>query len=437
MPDRDAPGDPLRLFLLSVNTGERRKLTFPPEGILGDVAPAFSPDGRSLSFKRMVSKGVGDLFLLKLGEEFEPVGRPRQIVSSGWRIGTAVWTPEGDILFSGKPAEGEWGLWRIKESSGQFNAPERHPDFEKRTDSLTISSDGTRLSYVEETWDPNIWTIELSEENGAGPPLNLISSTRAESLPQFSPDGGRIAFASDRSGTSEIWVCDPDGSNAAPLTQFGRLSTSMPSWSPDGEQILFGSQSEGQLNIYRISANGGDATRLTDHPAGDHWPWWSRDGRSVYFSSTRSGSMQIWRMPADGGEAVQLTAKGGDVPRESPDSRFIYYVRSYDTAGSLWRIPVGGGEEEMVLDAMIHYGAFVVVDRGIYFAAHPGPRPMAAMSVLFSSFETGKIETLVEGIIRVEGITVSPDERWLLYTEVDFSADLMLVENFHWPDDTR
>ena len=109
------------------------------------------------------------------------------------------------------------------------------------------------------------------------------------------------------------------------------------------------------------------------------------------FSSARSGTLQIWKMPAEGGEAVQLTQKGGDVPRESPDGRFIYYVKSYDPAGALWRIPVGGGEEELALDARIHYGAFAVVDRGIYFAAHPGPRPLAAMSLQFMSFETGKM----------------------------------------------
>jgi hypothetical protein len=141
-------------------------------------------------------------------------------------------------------------------------------------------------------------------------------------------------------------------------------------------------------------------------------------------------------MPAEGGEAVRLTQKGGDVPRESPDGRFVYYVKSYEPPGALWRIPVDGGEEELVLDAKIEYGAFAVVDGGIYFAAHPGPRPMGGMTLQFLSFETGNIETILEGIVRAEGITVSPDSGWLLYTEVDFSADLMLVENFRWPDDS-
>jgi serine/threonine protein kinase/sugar lactone lactonase YvrE len=437
LPDRDSPGAPLRLFLLSVETGEKRKLTFPPDGILGDVAPAFSPDGRALAFKRVVTKGVGDLCLIRLGEELEAIGEPYPVVSGGWRVGTAVWSPDGDILFSGVPTEGEWDLWRIRNLSGRWGDPERHPDFGKRADSFGISHDGTRIAYTEETWDPNIWMIELPIKRGeAVRPVNSISSTRAESQPQFSPDGSRIAFFSDRSGTREIWVCDPDGSNADQLTQFGGLLTSMPSWSPDGEHILFGSESDGQVDIYRINANGGDAKRLTEHPAGDYWPWWSRDSRWIFFSSARSGTLQIWKMPAEGGEAVQLTRKGGDVPRESPDGRFVYYVKSYDPPGALWRVPVDGGEEELVLDASIHYGAYAVVDRGIYFAAHPGPRPMAAMSLQFSSFETEKIEILVEGIVRAEGITVSPDDRWLLYTEVDFRADLMLVENFRWPDDS-
>ena len=97
------------------------------------------------------------------------------------------------------------GICGIRGSSGEWSAPERHPDFGKGAEyfNFGISHDGTRLAYSEEIWDPNIWTIELPVKRGeAVRPVNSISSTRGESQPQFSPDGSRCAFLSDRSGTA-------------------------------------------------------------------------------------------------------------------------------------------------------------------------------------------------------------------------------------------
>jgi len=65
----------------------------------------------------------------------------------------------------------------------------------------------------------------------------LISSTRADSAPQFSPDGKRIAFMSNRSGNDEIWVCDSDGSNSIQLTSFDGPNVTTPRWSPDGDEL--------------------------------------------------------------------------------------------------------------------------------------------------------------------------------------------------------
>ena len=73
----DSPG-PLSLFLLSVDSGERRRLTTPLEGSnLGDLLPAFSPDGRTLAFSRFGSAS-SDLYLLDLDEDLNPQGEPRR-----------------------------------------------------------------------------------------------------------------------------------------------------------------------------------------------------------------------------------------------------------------------------------------------------------------------------------------------------------------------
>jgi TolB protein len=68
----------------------------------------------------------------------------------------------------------------------------------------------------------------------------------SEGMPQISPDGRRVGLWSDRSGGSEIWVANLDGSNAVKLTSVGEFATGYPHWSPDGERIVFHSSFEGQ-----------------------------------------------------------------------------------------------------------------------------------------------------------------------------------------------
>jgi hypothetical protein len=71
---RVSAGRPTALFLLSVRTGEKRQLTFPPSGVLGGHCPAVSPDGRTLAFRRANAESDwrGKIYLLGLDSEFKP-----------------------------------------------------------------------------------------------------------------------------------------------------------------------------------------------------------------------------------------------------------------------------------------------------------------------------------------------------------------------------
>ena len=285
--------------------------------------------------------------------------------------------------------------------------------------------------------DTNIWRVKVSGLHDTtkastvrGTPF--ISSTREDGMPQFSPDGSRIVFTSARSShpdNYEIFACDSDGSNVLQLTSLGALAGA-PHWSPDGERIVFDSQVEGNWAIYVISANGGKPHRITTDTARDDSPSWSRDGHWIYFASNRSGEDQVWKIPAQGGEAVQVTRKGGVTGFESPDSKVFYYGKSrYVT--SLWKVPVDGGEETQVLESLVRPEDFAVVDAGIYFipARHAST---AVSSIRYYSFATGEITLIATTGNRAEnGLTISPDGQWILFTQVDQSAtELMLVENF-------
>jgi len=113
---------------------------------------------------------------------------------------------------------------------------------------------------------------------------------------------------------------------------------------------------------------------------------------------------------------------------ESWDSQWLYVLRK--DYGSLWRIQIGGGKEEKIVDS-VQAVNFAVGSKGIYFM--PGAEPHTENPIELLDPKTGKRRTLAVIHKGVQyGFAVSPDERWILYPQVDqeLTADLMLVENF-------
>jgi len=188
--------------------------------------------------------------------------------------------------------------------------------------------------------DSNLWEHVTGETASR----KIASSTRLDSGPQYSPDGSRIAFESDRGGTQEIWVCDRAGGNATPVTNRGGQASSV-RWSPDGQSLVFARWDEAKTNrdVYVVPAAGGTPRRMTTDPAEEGRPSWSRDGKWIYFFSHRTGRSEIWKMPVGGGEAIQITRNGGHESRESMDGRTLYFTALF--APGLKSVPAEGGEE--------------------------------------------------------------------------------------------
>ncbi len=426
-PDKHSQEEPFSIYLISVETGEKTRLTSPPAGSVGDFFPAFSPDQKTLAFVRSGSLASTDIYLLPLTG-----GEPRRLTFDNSSIRGLAWTSSGrEIVFASRRGSSTYNLWKVSITGG---AAEQLTVSERDVFSPVVSRTGNRLAYTQSLFDRNIWRISLNGPAAGGePPLKIASSTQDEDSPDYSPDGRRIVFASRRSGNFEIWLCNSDGSRPRQLTNIGGPLTGTPRWSPDGRQIAFDYWFEGNVEIFLISADGGKPRRLTNNPAEDVTPSWSRDGKWIYFSSTRGGSMQIWKMPAEGGEAVQVTRHGGFEGFESTDGKYFYYAKGRAMPG-IWRVPVGGGEETLVLD---HHQAglwryWVVTDKGIWFATAETP---AHPLIEFYSFATGKVTqvaTLDKPLLKTTpGLTVSPDGRWLLVAQMDQSGkDIMLVDNF-------
>jgi len=415
------------IFILSLETLKKRKLTSPPLDAHGDFAPAFSPDGRTIAFNRMGP--TGGIYIVPTAG-----GDPRRVTVEQYDwLERLAWTPTGrELIFSSSGrVESNGGLWSVPASGG---TPARLAMGGDNAGNPAVSPTGGRLAYEQRQLDTNIWKIAVpSPTRTAPPPSPLIASTRQEGGPQFSPDGARIAFHSDRTGSFEIWVCDAMGSNLVQLTSFGGPLVGTPRWSPDGRRLAFEVLAGGHSDIHVIDVEGGRPNPVIADPFIEAVASWSADGQWIYFASNRTGRLEVWKAPADGGRAVQITKQGGFAAFESPDGKFVYYSKGVDVGG-LWRVAVSGGEETAVLDfpGARLWGYWALVNSGIYFVnSEFSSRP----TLQFWSFDAGRVSQVLvlEGRPALDepGIAISPNGKWLLYTQEDNrGSDIVLVENY-------
>jgi eukaryotic-like serine/threonine-protein kinase len=410
---------PTALYLVSVETGEKRRLTSPPDNASGDYSGAISPDGRTMVFLR-IAKGVGtasylsDVYTLALTPDLRPAGEPRRITSDSATVRATAWAAGGnDVIFSSNRS-GSPGLWRI-DASGR-EKPRRLPVGDGGA-TLAISPRAGRMVYEQAvSLDSNIWRLDVAAPGT--PPTRFITSTRQDESPAYSPDGKRIAFRSDRSGVLEIWTCDEDGSNAAQLTRTPTAGS--PHWSPDSRQITFDATVDGRWQVFVIPSRGGPAKKLTTD--GGTRPSFSHDGQWIYFSNSTKGQTDVWKMALAGGTPLQVTKNGGSNAVETPDGSLFYITNR----GIMRSAPDGTGET-MIAQAgssTLH----VPTQDGIYYRAPP-----PSGELRFFNFTSKSSKLVFQPPTGIQlGITVSPDKRWLLYSQVDGApgSDLMLVENF-------
>jgi Tol biopolymer transport system component len=192
------------------------------------------------------------------------------------------------------------------------------------------SPDGARLAFS--TQLSNTLVLAVIDANGqgyqqltrgAGP---ASGETRGDSVdPAWSPDGARLAYASDLDGDFDIFVVGADGSAPFNLTRFEGDDLA-PAWTPDGQSIVFQSDREGQPDIYLMRADGAAATNLTASPADDTEPAVSPDGLRIAFVSTRGGDADIYVMNLDGANPRAVADNPGEdrAPAWTPDGSILF-----------------------------------------------------------------------------------------------------------------
>ena len=344
-------------------TGEVRRLTNNPAH---ESFPSYSPDGTQILFNSDREKENNDVYLMNADGN----GVRKITDSPGWDAAPLnSWSRDGTQLLILSDREGPESVYIINidpfapklvsqdiESDHPLDAsfsPDgkrvlyqtqdgiRLLDLQSKDDKFVfktsagggpvMSPDGQRILFLDRIDDNT--ELCLVNVDGSGF-VNISQSPSKEMTPTFSPDGTRIAFASNRAaGTStfEIYVMNADGTDTKMI--YGDRAMSInPTWSPDGKTIAFANDREdgrvGNFELFLIEADGGSERRITTRPMYDVDPVFSPDGSRIAFVSTADGNSEIYVIKPDGTGVLRLTRDPARdlTPRWSPDGKKLIFT---------------------------------------------------------------------------------------------------------------
>lgn len=424
--EKSTAGEQFAVYLINIQTGERRRVTTPAE-FIGETTPRFSPDGKSLAFIRIAKDanpntlGKQDLFVVPVKG-----GEPRQITFDGAIINSLAWDADSKgIYFTSYRLTNQPKIWRIAASGGE---PAIVPTGAKGITNIAVSPDGKRLVITEKT---ELTSIRRVLPDGQ-PGTRLFDSTVSTYFPHFSPDGSRIVFHSKRGKTYQIWMIDADGKNLRQITDTP-FDAGAPQFSPDGSRIAFNEFDEEvsrDFAVYTISIQGGVPKRISPEVGKNVFAAWSFDGKYIYFNSTRAGEINIWRINSDGsGEALQITKNGAYRALPSPDGKTVFYTKE-NILDQMWSVPAEGGAEEIVPEftAAGFFSRWTITKKGIYFLSRSSDQ---SVKLKIYDFANQQIKD-APGNYKISGTVdndfISTDGNVLLYNVMESTSRLMLAD---------
>ncbi len=190
---------------------------------------------------------------------------------------------------------------RLTHDDLQYRGAQFSPDGKRLAVAVNVDGDGDRESQTD---------IFLMDPESGRLGKNLTESDADEVTPSWSPDGGQLAFVSNRSGNPHIYVMNADGTGARRLTYAG-IYNSTPDWGPNG-LIVFTGLDEGNADIFTVDL-GGNLRRLTQDQGKNKDPRWGPDGRYITYVSRRSGSWNLYLMTPDGRYQWMIVNGEGDL----------------------------------------------------------------------------------------------------------------------------
>jgi Tol biopolymer transport system component len=425
----DRPGF-AEIWVVDLATGEKRAVWQGGDG----VQPSWSPHGQRIAFWGLgVQGGQRDLWTVS-ADGSEAKGGAVPVTDDPPLDFSPEWSPDGRFLYFSSDRGGTLNLWRIPidEASGRvLGEPEPVTTPSVWSGSPSLSHDGGSLVYSSLEFRSTLLRVgfDPDREQIVGSAVSVIRSTLAIRDHAVSPDGQRVAFTS--AGTREdLFVVGTDGSSFRRLTD-DAFRDRGPAWSPDGNRLLFYSDRSGSYQIWSIRPDGSGLQQLSHLKGGANFPVWSPDGSRIATLNLRA---QAWHVldSARGTSIREFTSPLRDSMRFwplswSPDGASILGSIRSGVSGAAVGLaacsPASGSCEELYRTSpeFFLWPIWLGDGRRVVF------RHKRGISLLDS--RSGKVRTLVpvSGYMIGESLGISKDNRWITYTETATEGDIWLM----------
>jgi len=311
--------------------------------------PRISPDGKLVAFvvttvDQKQNRRHSSIWLTATDGSREAW----QFTTSPQNSNAPRWSPDGRTLafLSSRP-------------SGEARASNEPSASESRNQIYVLSMNGGEARRVTNLkngvgsfqWSPD--GTQFACVSRTGPSDNRVTDNKDRSdvrhYKSISYKFNDTGWFDDRRG--HIWIVDAKSGAARQLTSGDDWNDSDPQWSPDGNRVAFvsnrtGKEYEGDRNsdVWVIAAGGGALAKISDHPEGDNSPRWSPDGKTIAFVGRlrEDSHAKIWLAPSAGGAASQLAAKDLDlIPSDldwAEDGRALYFGAGVKGETHLFRV---------------------------------------------------------------------------------------------------
>ena len=429
-----------RISIITIDGKSRRDLTVQSaDSITSDHLPRFSPDGSMVAFIRQSANSTGEIFIVGVYG-----GEPHQLTFDKREISDLDWSDDGrEILFISNRS-GNQRLWRISAArTASPPLPSLMAMINGEVRNFTISGAGN-FAYISppaRNTEINLVPLPGKIIDTIIPTINdrkkvpcSINNTGYTHSPRFSPDGRRVTFISNSSGSDQIWISNSDCSNQRQISLLNQKEVGHPDWSPDGTRIAFDQIVDGQSDIFDIEVDGGSIRRLTNSPANETLPKWSRNGQEIYFCLWSDNKIdqkcQIWKMPLNGGEALAMANNNEGEYAAPASGSYIYFTRN----ARIWRKNTRlEGEEPLpqLREFPVGNNWNLVADSILLISTKRGEEHTLRRFDL----NTGLIERIMnfDGVLSraVPGLDVSPDGKIVAFNSITSPGqDIRLIKSF-------
>jgi Tol biopolymer transport system component/DNA-binding winged helix-turn-helix (wHTH) protein len=388
---------------------------------------SWAPDGSAIAISAgHLTDGVKrtELLLVHVAD-----GSQSDIPVPAWESNEDVaWMPDmSGLIITARETSGlPYQLWFVPFPAAGEARRITHDDHDYNW--LSLNGDSTLIVAGQEIAFHNIWTSPINRE---GPVKQLTSGSVANDgyLGVAALPDGRIVYTSPRSGKTDLWIMDADGTDQRQLTRDSGANV-RPAAGPDGRLIAFLSTRTGEDRIWLMDPEGGSLRQLDPGDGAQNRPIFSPDGNYIYFTWIKGDNSSIWRMPALGGDPVRISPlEHAEIFSLSRDGKFLTF-QMYDPDLQEWHIGVMRSDDGRIirLFGRSMFGRVRMTDdsKAVMYIEYPAARDLWRQPI--SGGRPSRITNFGSG--RLRSFDLMPDGRSVVVSRGQSSNEAVSITNF-------